>query len=623
MTGYDAVVFDMDGVIFDSERETMICWLELAEKYGLKDMQTNYNACIGVTYSRTKEIMENAYGADFNFEKFAKEASVMYHEKNDGGNLPMKAGIRELLDYLKKENKKIAVASSTRRETVENQLKWAGISDYFDAVICGDMVERSKPAPDIFLKACEVLCVSPERAYAIEDSYNGIRAAHAGKLMPVMVPDLLPPTSEMHELAEAILYDLNQVKEYIYAEEKGGKSGLNFIAEWCPDIYEQTKAVKERSLTEKLPLYGVSLFVKDNIDVAGTHTTAGSLALSDNLVTGDAPIIQNLKKNGAIILGKANMTEFANFTTQGMPGGYSSRGGQVIHAVNPSLTPSGSSSGSAVAVSSGAVKAAIGTDTSFSVIACAQSNGVCGLKPAKGALSADGIIPIARTLDSAGVLAWDFDLAVRVYNGMRDNPVNYKPADVNGLRIGVNLANEEYVSEEHRAGIDRFINKLKEMGATVTTVNQPPTPILKTIMQCEFREQLEDYLSSSNASKKTLKEIVEFFEANPDTMMKYGDTYLREVLDDSSLGMHGERYADAMRERAELIEKTRDELVNCDVVFMTGPSLIMHVCGFPSATLALPEMNSDGYRRCLIMYGTDEKRLFEAVLGMEKLTSIK
>lgn len=408
------------------------------------------------------------------------------------------------------------------------------------------------------------------------------------------------------------------LKKLDIIEEKGGKKGLNFIAEMCPDIEEQIRTIESVEDPERLPLYGVSLFVKDNIDVAGTHTTAGSLALADNLADTDAHIIQNLKKNGALIFGKANMTEFANFTTQGMPGGYSSRGGQVIHATDPSLSPLGSSSGSAVAVSSGAVKAAIGTDTSFSVIACAQGNGVCALKPALGMLSDKGIIPLARTFDSAGVLAWDFEDALRVYNGMRDEPATFKPAEIKGMRIALNLANEKMVSEEHRAGIDRFISRVREMGAEVSTIDQPPISSMRTIMQCEFREQLEDYLASSHASMKTLKEIVDYYEANPETMMKYGDTALHEALDGAPLGTGEAKYREAMAEREQLIKSTYEELKDFDAVLMTGPSNIMHFCGFPSATLALPEMNSNGYRRCLIMYGADEKRLFEAVLGFSK-----
>lgn len=218
---YDAVVFDMDGVIFDSERAVMQCWKELAEKYQIPDIEQAVLSCTGTTMKRTREIMLETYGADFPYDTYAKESSVIYHSRYDGGRLPMKPGVVELLTFLKEEGKKIALASSTRRPTVVNQLKNAGILDFFDQVICGDMVERSKPAPDIFLKACEELGVKPECAYAIEDSYNGIRAAYAGKLHPIMVPDLLPETAEMRKKAEVVLPSLLEVISYLKGEPNG------------------------------------------------------------------------------------------------------------------------------------------------------------------------------------------------------------------------------------------------------------------------------------------------------------------------------------------------------------------------------------------------------------------
>ena len=212
---YEAVVFDMDGVIFDSERAVMNCWLELAQKYDIKDIEKPYFACVGTTMTRTREIMLETYGEDFPYDEYARESSLMYHEKYDGGKLPMKPGVTELLSYLKGKGKKIALASSTRRETVTNQLRWAGIIDYFDVIICGDMVAKSKPAPDIFLKACQELGVSPKNTYAIEDSYNGIRAAHAGQLRPIMVPDLLEADDEMRGMAECVCDNLNEVIDYL------------------------------------------------------------------------------------------------------------------------------------------------------------------------------------------------------------------------------------------------------------------------------------------------------------------------------------------------------------------------------------------------------------------------
>ncbi len=214
---FDAVVFDMDGVIFDSERATMECWIELADKYGVSDIRETYLACTGTNNARTKEIVLEAFGRDFPYDEYAGEASLLYHSRYDGGRLPMKSGVFEILDHLKQKGKKIALASSTRRETVVNQLRDAGILEYFHEVVTGDMVTKSKPEPDIFLLACEKIGVAPERAFAIEDSYNGIRAAFRGGLRPIMVPDLLPADAEMRETAEAVLENLEAVIWYLDA----------------------------------------------------------------------------------------------------------------------------------------------------------------------------------------------------------------------------------------------------------------------------------------------------------------------------------------------------------------------------------------------------------------------
>lgn len=215
MKDFDAVIFDMDGVIFDSERAVMDCWIELSEKYNLKDIEKNYLACIGTTVIKTREIMMDAYGESFRYDDYAKEASVMFHERYDDGRLPMKEGVREILDFLRQNGKKIGLASSTRKQSVVSELKAAGIYDCFDEIITGDMVSKSKPEPDIFLLACERIGVAPERAYAIEDSFNGIRSAHRAGMKPIMVPDLLPANDEMQELAEKVVDNLSEVINYL------------------------------------------------------------------------------------------------------------------------------------------------------------------------------------------------------------------------------------------------------------------------------------------------------------------------------------------------------------------------------------------------------------------------
>ena len=210
-----AVVFDMDGIIFDSERLVIDCWKVVAAKYAIPDIEAACYECLGVNRVETKEKFLNRYGRDFPYDAYKDEMSKLYHDNYDGGRLPMKIGVVELLQYIKECGLKVALASSTRSEVVIQQLRDAGILHYFQVIIGGDMVSRSKPQPDIFLKACEELGVEPKEAFAIEDSYNGIRAAAAGHLRPLMVPDLMPPTEEIRELAEEIFETLLDVKRYL------------------------------------------------------------------------------------------------------------------------------------------------------------------------------------------------------------------------------------------------------------------------------------------------------------------------------------------------------------------------------------------------------------------------
>ena len=402
------------------------------------------------------------------------------------------------------------------------------------------------------------------------------------------------------------------------AKKIGGKDGLNCVAEVI-----ETTAVEQiaANYDETLPLAGVPILVKDNIDVKGFHTTAGSLALADNLAEEDAPVIRNLKRNGAVIIGKANMTEFANFVSTKMPGGYSSRGGQVIHAANPRLDPSGSSSGSAVAVAAGIVPMAVGTDTSHSVTACAMSNGICGLKPPAGTLSQEGIIPISKTFDSAGAMAENVTDTLKLYSAMRDEPLpEIKPTPASELRIAVNTANDGMNPEERRTFLNELIETFRNNGIAITEVNEPPTPELPAIMKREFGPGLADYLGKHNAKLKTLKEIVEYFEAHPDTMMKYGYDLLHGALyDESEEDAVEEEYQKAMKSRAEQIKKVTEEIADFDAVLITGPTYANHLCGLPTITVAGNSLDTNGVRQAIMLYGTDEYRLYAAALTVEKL----
>lgn len=209
-----AVIFDMDGVIFDSETLVIEVWSEVADRHGIADIVNTCYACLGVNAAAAKRIFLERYGDDFPYDTYKKEMSALFHERAAGGKLRQKPGIRELLSYLRQRRIRTAVASSTRSEIVQRELSEGGLLDFFDEVICGDMVERSKPDPDIFLKACAALKVLPQEAYVIEDSYNGIRAAARAGALPIMVPDLAVPTPEMEELAVCILPSLDAVQTF-------------------------------------------------------------------------------------------------------------------------------------------------------------------------------------------------------------------------------------------------------------------------------------------------------------------------------------------------------------------------------------------------------------------------
>ena len=217
MTNGSAVIFDMDGVIFDSERLVLECWEKIGAKYHLEGMREAFLPCIGTNSVKTKEIVLERYGEDFPYDEFIREASALFHSIADQGGLPVKTGARELMDYLKECRVPIALASSTRLAVVTQELKQAGLYEYFSVVMGGDQLKRSKPAPDIYLMTCKKLRVQPVITYAIEDSYNGIRSAYAAGMKPIMVPDMLPPTDEMREKSVIVLENLLQVRDWLIA----------------------------------------------------------------------------------------------------------------------------------------------------------------------------------------------------------------------------------------------------------------------------------------------------------------------------------------------------------------------------------------------------------------------
>lgn len=194
-----AVVFDMDGLMFDSERYVQKSWDIAGERLGYGPLGHNIVNTLGTNLTNRKKYFLEHYGNDFPFDKFLDTYREAYYELVKDG-VPAKKGLHEIVEVLKEKNLKIGVATSSSREHAISNLKRVGIFDSFDAVITGDMIEHGKPEPDIYVEACRQLEVDPEDAVALEDAINGIRSAHGAGMNPVMIPDIVQDTSKVDDI---------------------------------------------------------------------------------------------------------------------------------------------------------------------------------------------------------------------------------------------------------------------------------------------------------------------------------------------------------------------------------------------------------------------------------------
>ncbi len=211
----EAIIFDMDGLMLDTERVARSAWQRAMADWGCTISDDIYLQIVGRDAQDTVAILQGVYGADFPVRAVRQRKQQYLEEHIARHGVPMKPGLMELLDLADALPLRKAVASSTERALVTRKLTLAGLADRFDAVICGDEVENGKPAPDIFLAAASRLGVPPERCLALEDSEPGIRAACAAGMTPIMVPDLKPPADEVAALAYTVLPSLHHVRAFL------------------------------------------------------------------------------------------------------------------------------------------------------------------------------------------------------------------------------------------------------------------------------------------------------------------------------------------------------------------------------------------------------------------------
>lgn len=333
--------------------------------------------------------------------------------------------------------------------------------------------------------------------------------------------------------------------------------GLNTILELNPDSIHIAEALDEERKRKgaRSPLHGIPVLIKDNIDTNDKmHTSAGSLALKNAYAARDAFIVKKLREAGAVILGKTNMTEWANFMTENMTNGYSSRGGQVLNPYGPgTFDVSGSSSGSGAAIAANLATVAVGTETSGSILCPSYANNIVGIKPTVGLLSRTGIIPISNSQDTAGPMArtvTDAAILLGILAGAdEEDPATLKSIEkakndytayldkggLKGARIG--FAKKRYLkmlSNSQQQIMENAISIMEQRGATIIELNET-SPLEHeegdfAVLLYEFKSGINDYLKRLHPAVgvRTLKDIIQFNKDNAKDCLKFGQTLLLE-----------------------------------------------------------------------------------------------
>ncbi len=328
---------------------------------------------------------------------------------------------------------------------------------------------------------------------------------------------------------------------------------LRAILEINPDALQAAQALdfERKHKGPRTPLHGIPLLVKDNMDTGDKmHTSAGSLAMQHHYASKDAEVVKKLRAAGAIILGKTNMTEWANFMSDRMTNGYSSRGGQVKNPYGK-FDVGGSSSGSAAAVAANMAAAAVGTETSGSIINPAAQNSLVGIKPTLGLVSRTGIIPLSHTQDTAGPLARTVQDAVAVFKAIigsdeedvitamaekfsgYDWSSHFKKDGLSGARFGIDPTLYKEIGDEQAAAFEAALKKLRESGAEIKEIDigADQEDLGFAVLLHEFKADLNAYLARSNTDQpiRSMSDVIAFNNKHPELMLKFGQNLLESA----------------------------------------------------------------------------------------------
>lgn len=413
---------------------------------------------------------------------------------------------------------------------------------------------------------------------------------------------------------------------------------MNFISA-SEDLYNSFISIDIREVDNG----AIKIAIKDNIDVANQVTSAGSLALVSNYAKNDAFLISKLKGANYSIYGKTNLSEWANFRSFNSVSGWSSVGGQTINPYGMNRNPCGSSSGSAVAVASGMIDIAIGTETNGSISCPASVNGIVGMKPTVGLVSRNGIVPISASQDTAGPMGNSVAIVAKTLEVIagkdpEDEATYYIPNNfkltpdldknsLKGKRFG--LLNSGMEDEEGKRLLDKAIKIIKSAGGEVVIIKDErvyPGEEELFLLLYEFKRDLEKYLKGADTPYKSLQSLIDFNNANKDMVMPHFNQEIFEASLEAS-SKHNEykvslkmintvRYEfDQLLDQYDLdafVGLTRNPA--WEIVYEGGDSIAMDrqrswgnggfaaIAGYPHITLPLDEV--DGLPAGLSFIGT-------------------
>ncbi|WP_340075715.1 amidase family protein [Leptobacterium sp. I13] len=402
------------------------------------------------------------------------------------------------------------------------------------------------------------------------------------KLKPLILEQNIPSIQKSVQekkltYEELTLFFIYRIRNY----EHNNAVSLNAVITLNPNILKEARELDKKPFDEKriYSLYGMPILLKDNVGASGMYTTAGAAVLAENNPN-DAFIVDRLKANNALILGKTNLSEWAYYFCDGCPLGYSAIGGQTLNPYGRKLFETGgSSSGSGVAVAANYAVAAVGTETSGSILSPSSQNSVVGLKPTVGLLSRTGIVPISSTLDTPGPMTknvMDNAIFLNAMTGKdsldtasmdlnKDYLKNLKNANLKGKRLGVI---RELLTDSIYA---TTVKKLGEFGAEIIEYDPPSITLngFLTLLNIDMKNDLSKYLenyASDNITLRSIEDVVAYNQSNMDIRAPYGQQLFEGIVSDATTPEDFERIKNDLHDNGKKYFATPMEQYQLDAV---------------------------------------------------------